>query len=393
MTITVTNVDEAPTITAATETEGLMSKDYAENQATTVWVSRYPAMDPEDTDEADLKWSLSGNDADLFCIGNGGDAPDFNRGELRFKARPNFEDPADAGHNNTYNVMVVVTDSRGNTATRDVVVTVTNEEEAGKVTLSTVQSEDGERLSAVLNDPDGRTTSVKWQWYRSTNGAAPSISRLSPLYSVNLEDIALEKIEGKTSATYIPVAADVGEFLLVTATYTDRNRNVTADDSENEIDETKDQARVASANAVQGPDTNNKPPKFPDRDPNTAGDQKDQTREVVENSSSDPESDPDPHNVGNTVTAVDCDGAAACTDNSDKLTYELSGTDAASFSIGRSSGQITVAPGVKLDYETKQTYTVTVKATDPSDESDSITVTINVTNVDEAPTLSKSAPW
>ena len=50
-----------------------------------------------------------------------------------------------------------------------------------------------------------------------------------------------------------------------------------------DIDETKDQARVASDNAVQGPDTNNKPPKFPDQDPDTAGDQKDQTREVAEN--------------------------------------------------------------------------------------------------------------
>ena len=148
---------------------------------------------------------------------------------------------------------------------------------------------------------------------------------------------------------------------------------------------------------VQGPDTNNKPPKFPDQDPNTAGDQKDQTREVAENSSSAPIQDPNPHNVGGEVTAVDCDGAATCTDstddmnNTDNLTYELSGTDASSFRIDRETGQITVAPGVKLDYETKQTYTVTVKATDPSDESDSITVTINVTNVDEAPTLSKRA--
>ena len=81
--------------------------------------------------EPNLKWSLSGNDADLFCIGNNDGDPNFPRGELQFKAIPDFEAPMDAGHNNTYNVTVVVTDSRGNTATRDVVVTVTNEEEAG----------------------------------------------------------------------------------------------------------------------------------------------------------------------------------------------------------------------------------------------------------------------
>ena len=39
---------------------------------------------------------------------------------------------------------------------------------------------------------------------------------------------------------------------------------------------------LSSDNAVQGPDTNNMPPKFPDQDPNKAGDQKDQAREVAE---------------------------------------------------------------------------------------------------------------
>ena len=53
---------------------------------------------------------------------------------------------------------------------------------------------------------------------------------------------------------------------------------------------------------------------------------------------------------------------------------------------------------MKLDYETKQTYTVTVTATDPSftginpsNARDSITVTITVTDVNEKPTLSKRA--
>ena len=410
VTINVTNVDEAPTIAApaldASPPTGHTAKDHAEKTLRDTAVSTYSATDPEDDPvNRNLKWSLSGNDADLFCIGNGSIRDgDFTAGALRFKASPDFEAPADAGHNNTYNVTVVVTDSRGNTATRDVVVTVTNVEEAGEVTLSSVQPEDGEGLSAVLNDLDGRTTSVKWQWYRSKGGtaasplpSAPSISSPSQLYFEEPDDGDWEKIVGKTSATYVPVSDDVGNFLLVTATYTDRNRNDATDDSTTNQDETKDQARVASANAVQGPDTNNKPPKFPDQDPNTAGDQKDQTREVAENSSSDPESDPNPHNVGAKVVAVDCDGAATCTDstddtdNTDNLTYELSGTDAPSFRIDRETGQITVAPGAKLDYETKQTYTVTVKATDPSDESDSITVTINVTNVEEAPTLSKRA--
>ena len=350
VTINVTNVDEAPTITPPdTDSEpgtGHTARDHAENTVIGTAVSRYSATDPEDDTDADihLKWSLSGNDADLFCIGNDGPSPDFLRGELRFKARPDFEAPMDAGHNNTYNVTVVVTDSRGNTATRDVVVTVTNVDEPGAITLSTEQPEDGVRLSAVLNDPDGRATSVRWKWWRAKDGVTdPRVG----------EGTDWDEVARATSATYQPVAADQDKYLRVTVTYKDR-QSTTVDKM----------ASVRSANDVQGPDTNNKPPKFPDQDPNKAGDQKDQTREVAEDTVYDP--DGNDGNVGDPVAAVDCDGASTCTTNTDNLTYSLGGTDSASFTIVRGTGQIQVADGVKLDYETKQTYTVTVTATDPS---------------------------
>ena len=97
--------------------------------------------------------------------------------------------------------------------------------------------------------------------------------------------------------------------------------------------------------------------------------------------------------MGIAVTAVDCDGAAPCTvEDTENLTYSLSGTDASSFTIVRGSGQIQVARGVKLDYETKQTYTVTVTATDPSDKSDSITVTITVTGRERAADAVQEGP-
>ena len=54
---------------------------------------------------------------------------------------------------------------------------------------------------------------------------------------------------------------------------------------------------------------------------------------------------------------------AATDPESDAPTYTLGGTDAASFDIAESTGQLqTKAP---LDYETKDSYTVTVTATDP----------------------------
>ena len=80
-------------------------------------------------------------------------------------------------------------------------------------------------------------------------------------------------------------------------------------------------------------------------------------------------------NVGSAVRASDADG--------DRLTYSLTGTDAGSFTINGSTGQIMVGAGTTLDYETKASYMVTVAATDPDSDSDSIMVTIMVTNVNE----------
>ena len=90
------------------------------------------------------------------------------------------------------------------------------------------------------------------------------------------------------------------------------------------------------------------------------------TRSIAENT-------PSNRNIGSPVSATDPDG--------NTLTYILSGTDATSFSIVKTSGQLrTAAP---LDYETKNAYTVIVNVSDGKGGSDSITVTINVTNVNE----------
>ena len=80
--------------------------------------------------------------------------------------------------------------------------------------------------------------------------------------------------------------------------------------------------------------------------------------------------------VGAVVTATD-------TDSGDTLEYSLEGTDAASFDIDDSSGQIQTVSSATYDYEAAQnTYSVTVKATDGL-ASDTIAVTINVTDANE----------
>ena len=80
-------------------------------------------------------------------------------------------------------------------------------------------------------------------------------------------------------------------------------------------------------------------------------------------------------NVGAPVTATDAD-------QGDTQAYSLdTGSDAGSFSINSSSGQISTT--AVLDYETKNSYAVTVTATDSGSLTDTIAVTINVTDVTE----------
>ena len=92
------------------------------------------------------------------------------------------------------------------------------------------------------------------------------------------------------------------------------------------------------------------------------------TRSVAENTAAGTD-------IGNAVSATDDDAG-------DTLTYTLGGTDVASFGIDASTGQIKT--NAALDFETKQSYAVTVTVSDGNDEA-SIAVTIDVMNVAEPP--------
>ena len=113
--------------------------------------------------------------------------------------------------------------------------------------------------------------------------------------------------------------------------------------------------------------------------PNTEGDGLLTTRSVAENTVAGVD-------IGNApVVATDPDDS-----DGDTLTYVLSGADADSFDIDP-GGQLKTKAA--LDHETKDTYMVTVTVTDGKDAEDNvdpavddtITVTIMVTNVNEAP--------
>ncbi|MCY3684139.1 MAG: fibronectin type III domain-containing protein, partial [Gemmatimonadetes bacterium] len=82
-------------------------------------------------------------------------------------------------------------------------------------------------------------------------------------------------------------------------------------------------------------------------------------------------------NIGNPVTATDGDN--------DRLTYSLQGGDASAFTIVSGSGQLRTRSGVTYDYETKDTYSVTVRVQDGEGGSATITVEITLTDENEPP--------
>ena len=82
--------------------------------------------------------------------------------------------------------------------------------------------------------------------------------------------------------------------------------------------------------------------------------------------------------IGTPVSAMD-------PDTGDTLTYFLEGTDVARFGIISTSGQLQTKVGEQYDYEAKSSYAVTVRVEDGNGGSDTITVTLNVTDQDEPP--------
>ena len=326
ITIEVDDVAEAPVIVPdGISVSGETDVDYNENSDTAV--GTYEAAGPE---AASARWTLEGADDGLFMV-----APTSGTSTtLRFKNSPNFEMAADVGRNNVYEVTVKAA-AGGETDTVDVAITVDNVEEDGAIALSPPSPEVDLEVTATLSDPDGSISKVTWTWQTSSDDATWSTA-------------TGEATDAVTTSTYTPVEADTDRYLRATASYTDELASGNS-------------AESASAMVVAA-DTN-VAPEFPSGASTT--------RSIAENTAANTD-------IGIPVAATDRNG--------DTLVYSLEGTNAASFGIDSGTGQLSTSAA--LDYETKDTYSVVVKATDPDGLSGTIDVTINVTDVvDEAPTV------
>ena len=195
VTIDITNIIELQPLT------GPATVDYEENRASRV--ATYSAS--SEADRELLTWSLSGPDAGSFRIDEPGGVLRFDLPIVSpnlFSPQPDYEAPTDTGRDGTYEVTVEVGDGV-TTHSLDVAVTITDQDEAGEVSLSPVRPRVGIALDATLTDPDGSISGVAWTWERSTGPTTWAA------------------IGGAESSSYTPAATEAGHYLRATATYTD----------------------------------------------------------------------------------------------------------------------------------------------------------------------------
>ena len=318
VTITVTDVDEL----------GMLSGDdsfsYAEDGTDAVGTYTLTAIEDGPT----VTWSLDGTDKSDFML----DGTGMSR-MLKFSSAPNYEAPADADSDNTYMVTVKAS-AGGEMKMVDVTVMVTDVDELDELTSD---------MDSPISHPENSMDTVATYTVTGT-----------------MADMATWTLGGDDAESFMLEGTGMSRMLKFSS----------APDYEAPADADSDNTYMVTVKASAGGEMKmvdvtvmvtdvdeNVAPAFPSE---TA------TRSIAENTAANT-------NIGDPVAATDPNG--------DTLTYSLEGTDAASFGIDGSTGQLSTLAA--LDFETKTAYTVVVKATDPGGLSDTIDVTINVTDVDE----------
>lgn len=394
--------------TAPTFTDGNSpTRTIAENTASGVNIGN--PISATDADGDTLRYTLGGTDASSFSIVS-------TTGQLRTNAALNHE--AD----DTYTVTVSVTDNNGGSDSITVTINVTDVNErpifstSGRVTLSvTENTASGTNIGDAFQatDPDSGDT-VTYSLQRGDRNAfridattgqlrthaaldyetkrAYSDLAVRATDSAGLSNSVLLTINVK-SASKICRVGDVlaaGESCTYPGTQTELSINnngnaqflhysggsrLNIDSEINNVSYTLVAEKLNSGDweikelgATESPQPSpNNAPEFTDGTSTT--------RSVAENT-------PSGANIGSTIAATEADDHT--------LTYTLSGTDAASFTIVSTTGQLQTS--TPLDYETKPSYAVTVSVDDGNDGSDSIDVTINVTDVDENVNVRNNPP-
>ena len=153
-TITVTPVNEPPTITTTSSSATALRQN--ENRTSRLYT--YLATDPE---RSAITWSVEGTDGRFFAIDE--------RGQFSFKqdSPPDYEIPEDSGRDNVYDATIQVRDDGFNTASLLVTVNVTNDAEGVEPTISTrrppsTYRENGTSAVYTFRASDPQRQSITW---------------------------------------------------------------------------------------------------------------------------------------------------------------------------------------------------------------------------------------
>ena len=315
-----TNHDVTITVTNVNDNDPIFSSGNSAAVEETLGVDSavYTAM-ATDADGDPLSYSLSGTDAARFMI-------DPNTGAVRFIASPDFESPGDDDGDNVYDIVVTASDG-ANSTNHDVAITVTN-----------------------VNDNDPAFSSG------NSAAVAETLGVDSAIYTAMATDADGDPLSYSLSGT------DAARFMIDPAT--GAVRFIASPDFESPGDDEGDNVYDIVVTASDGDNSTNHDVAITvtNVNDNTPSFTSDTAAGMVENQI-----------AAYTAMATDADG--------DTLTYTLSGTDAALFTINP-AGEVSFmaapdfeAPG---DDDEDNIYDIIVTVSDglnPVEQAVAITVT------------------
>ena len=435
LTVTVTDVNEAPSFTSSSTASA------AENNSGTVYTATASDVDASDT----LSYSLVGGaDLKLFAL---------NATELSFVEAPDYESATDSDGDNVYAVQLRVTDSAGLSQDLALSITVTDVNEAPSFTsgTSTSVSENtsGTVYTATASDVDASDT----QTYSLVGGADQALFNLNGAdLSFNVSPDYESAADSNGDNTYevqlrVTDSGDLSTDLSLSINVTDVNEApsfTSAPASTNAAENTSGTVYTATAQdpedvllvfTISGTDADtfsistttstqaeiafSTPPNFEAPADSDGDNVYELTLQVTDGSTapisqaisisvtnvnefdasfgSEPDADSATNQIAENATAGTAVGITASASDSDagtSISYAFKDINSASanlFSIDASSGIVTLTNSNSLDFESASSHELVIVAASSDGSAATHTFTVAVTDINEAPTIANSA--
>lgn len=335
-TLSFSAVNDAPVINSDGGA-GTAAVSVAEN------VAQVTTVTSTDVDGGTPVYSISGGaDSTKFSIDSGS-------GILKFVAAPDFESPTDTDGDNDYEVAVQVSDQNGGFDSQAITVTVTAENDNDPV----ITSDGGGATFAI--DVAENSTAVTTVTATDDDLPAQTLS-----YSIS----------GGADLTKFHIDSGSGVLTFAFAPDFDSASDTDGDNDYEVTVEVSDGAGRTDSQDITVTVTD-----LNDTTPVVDGGQ---SFFVIESAT-------DATSLG-TVTATDPDTVGSL-----QNWTIVSGNTSSAFAIDSTSGELTVNNAAALDFETLPTFTLTVRVSDGANTSANQTVTVNLTNANDAPVVSAPA--